>query len=126
MEWVKKHKILTVVIVLMVLGVIGAATGDKSQTTTSNQSGVSQSSSPAPTEKPKLDIASFYAKVQNGMTKDAVVALAEKDPGSCTESETQGIGKYEFCNWYGSFGDNAFASVTFQDGKVQSKSKSGF
>ncbi len=77
-------------------------------------------------EKPKLDIAAFYAKVENGMTKDQVLELAAKDPGNCTETEIQGYGKSEYCSWYGSFGDNSYASVSFKDGVVESKSKTGF
>lgn len=77
-------------------------------------------------EKPKLDIAAFYAKVENGMTKEQVVELAAKDPGTCTESETQGLGKYEYCSWYGELGDSSVASVTFKDGAVESKTKTGF
>lgn len=126
-NWFARHKILTVVLVLIILGIIGSASGaSKSTSTTSSSTDSSAPIAATATPKPKLDIAGFYAKVQNGMTKDQVVALADKDPGSCTESEMQGLGKYEYCSWYGSFGDNAFASVTFKDGLVQSKSKTGF
>ncbi len=127
MNWFKKHKIISVILGLIVLGVIvSAAGGGKSSTNTPSSGSGTQTSTEKPAEKPKLDIASFYSKVQNGMTKDEVVALADKNPGNCTESEIQGYGKSEYCNWYGSFGDNAFASVTFKDGKVESKSKTGF
>lgn len=125
MNWFKKHKVISVILGLIVLGVIVSAAGG-GKTTPNNGSNTNQTSTEKPAEKPKLDIAAFYAKVQNGMTKEEVVTLAEKNPGNCTESEIQGYGKTEYCNWYGNFGDSAFASVSFKDGKVESKSKTGF
>lgn len=127
MNWFKKHKVLSVVLGLILLGIIGsAAGGGKNAATTLQSNNQASTATPKATAKPKLDIAAFYGKVQNGMTKDEVVALADKNPGNCTESETQGFGKYEICNWYGSFGDTGFATVTFKDNKVDTKSKTGF
>jgi hypothetical protein len=126
MDWFKKHKVISVILGLIVLGVIVSAAGGGKSTTNTGSSNNQAATTQKPAEKPKLDIAAFYSKVQNGMTKDEVVALADKNAGNCTESETQGFGKYEICNWYGNFGDNAFATVTFKDGKVDSKSKTGF
>ncbi len=121
MNWVKRHKVISIIVGLIIVGMISSANGTK---TPSN--GDTSSAGPVAAEKAKLDIASFYAKIQNGMTKTEVIDLAAKDPGSCTESEIQGYGKTEYCSWYGSFGDNAFASIVFKDGNVESKSKTGF
>lgn len=73
-----------------------------------------------------MDITVFYSKVTDGMTKAQVVELAAKDPGSCTESKMQGLGKYESCIWFGSLGESAFVSVSFKDSVVNSKAKTGF
>lgn len=126
MNWFKKHKIISVILGLIVLGVVVSAAGGGKSTNTGSGDNKQATTTQKPAEKPKLDIAAFYSKVQNGMTKDQVLELAEKNPGNCTESEIQGYGKTEACNWYGNFGDNAFASVIFTNGTVSSKSKTGF
>ena len=124
MNWIKKHKIWSGIIGVILLGaVINASGGGNNANPPANNN---NQAAEEPAEKPKLDIAAFYAKVQSGMTKEEVVNLAEKDAGNCTESEIQGYGTSEVCNWYGNFGDNAFATVIFKDGKVESKSKTGF
>lgn len=122
-NWFARHKVLTVILTLVVIGVISSAAGGGNSSTNSTGKPAAEQKA---AEKPKLDIATFYSQVQNGMTKEEVLGLANKDAGSCTESEIQGYGKTEYCNWYGNFGDNAFASVVFKDGKVESKSKTGF
>lgn len=124
MEWVKKHKALTVVIVLVGLFVIGSIAGGSQQSQTNNQQPAQQEQKQP--EQPKFDVATFYGKVENGMTKEQVVAVAGKDADSCTESEMAGFGKYEYCTWNGGFSQGAIASVNFKDGKVESKSKTGF
>ena len=74
-NWFLRHKVMTAILALIVIVVIASAGSSK-------QSGTNQASNnPTATPKPKLDIAGFYAKVENGMTKDQVVALAAKDPG---------------------------------------------
>jgi len=74
-----------------------------------------------------IDLAQFYSSVQNGQTKEEVVMQAGKDPSSCFESQTEGLGIYETCTWYGSFGNSAdYVSVSFHDGQVSTKSKGGF
>lgn len=126
MNWFKKHKVISVILGLIVLGVIVSAAGGGKTTTNTGAGDNQTTTTQKAAEKPKLDIAAFYSKVQNGMTKEQVLELADKNPGNCTESEIQGYGKTESCNWYGNFGDNAFAIVIFKDGQVQSKSKTGF
>lgn len=126
MEWVKKHKLLTVIIVFVALVVIGAAAGGGSTPTTES---TSPSASPAatgasPQQSAAFDLAAFYAAVQNGQTKDQVVqAAGGKEPDSCTESEIQGLGKSELCSWTTFDGG---VTVTFSDGAVTSKTKTGF
>lgn len=121
-NWFAKHKILTAIIVIVGLLIIGGATSG----TNNSQQNNSQTDTTSATKKPTLDIKTFYSKVENGMTKKQVLELSNKEPGECTESETQGFGKYEICNWYGGLSDNTFVTVSFQNGKVDSKTKTGF
>lgn len=59
-----------------------------------------------------------YAKIQNGMTKEEVEAIAGK-AGRCSQSETSRLGITELC----SFGKSSDISVVIQKGVVTSKSK---
>jgi hypothetical protein len=56
----------------------------------------------------------IYNQVQSGMTKQQVEAIAGTTGGSCTTSENDYTGAIESCFYNG-------VSVTFQDGKVTSK-----
>lgn len=122
-NWFAKHKVLTVILALIGIVIISSAFGGSTKTENSSTKTTTEE---AKTEKPKFDIATFYGSVQSGMTKAEVVELANKDAGSCTETEAPGIGKLESCLWYGSLGESTFVSITLQDGKVNSKSKTGF
>lgn len=129
MEWIKKHKVLTgIIAVVVLLVVVGAAGGSSSKNSSSSSpsTSVASSASASPSASNKLDLTAFYGQVQNGMTKDQVVGLAQKDPGNCTESETQGLGKYEVCTWYGNLGESSFVTVQFTNGTVSTKTKTGF
>lgn len=125
-NWFSRHKILTVLLALFAIGVIGSAVGGDSSPQSTKKSETTPAASTQTTPKPQLDLAAFYGQVQTGMTKDEVVTLAANDAGQCTASEIQGLGSSEYCSWYGSFGSSGYVAVTFQDGKVSSKSKSGF
>lgn len=119
-NWFKRHKVWTVIIVLAVIGILGNS-ADKP--TASNIASNSPAPSQTPTPPP-FDLPTFYAAIQNGMTKDQVIAAAHgTQPTSCTESETQGIGTTEFCDWSKGFNT---VDVTLENGAVASKTKTGF
>ncbi len=54
MEWVKKHKVLTVILVIVALAIISAATGGGKQTNNSNTGGSQNQNSNTQTEQPKV------------------------------------------------------------------------
>lgn len=117
-NWFARHKVLTVIGVLIALAIIGAATGKQPSTTTANKA------SATPTPTPTFDLATFYGAVQNGMSKDQVIAAAGgTQPTNCTQSDTQGIGTSEFCDWSKGFN---MVDVTFMNNAVASKTKTGF
>lgn len=127
MGWFGRHKILSVILGVIVLGVIGASAGGGNTNNNGSSGGNSnQTSQQQEAEKPKFDVKAFYEKVQNGQTKEQVVQLAGKDPDNCTENEIAGYGKTEVCNWNGSFSDGAVASISFKDNAVNMKTKTGF
>jgi predicted lipid-binding transport protein (Tim44 family) len=112
------------------LGVISGAVNSanfnsnlqKSLQETSQQS-TSQSTEPAKDDK-KVDLATAYEQVQNGMTKEEVEGILGRDSSSCSEFEVSGT-KHETCS-YSEFGDGISVSVSFEDGKVSSKAKHDF
>lgn len=131
MNWFKKHKILTVIGVVILLAAIGGAAGGGNKTTnnqtaqpaTSTQATTSE---PAKAETPKVSIQEFYEKIQNGQTKEEVAAMSGgREAKNCTESETEYIGKIETCS-FGDFSDKGIITVTYSDGKVSSKIKNNF
>lgn len=126
MNWIKRHKVWSVILGIIVIGVFASATGGgKSGTTNSGSSGTSQTTQKQ-AEKPKFDVKAFYDQVQNGQTKEQVVQLAGKDPANCSENEIAGYGKTEVCNWNGSLSDSTFVSISFKDNAVNMKNKTGF
>lgn len=126
MDWVKRHKVLTVILVVMGLGVIGAASGGGNTNQPANSGGQTQQASQPKQEEKKFDVKAFYDQVQTGQTKEQVIQLAGKQPDNCSENEIAGYGKTEVCNWNGSFSDGAIASISFKDNAVNMKNKTGF
>lgn len=127
-NWFVRHKITTALLVIIGLGVIGAAAGGGNTTQNTggnNQNGTQQAAQPQPEQK-KFDVKVFYDQVQNGQTKEQVTQLAGKEADNCTENEIAGYGKTEVCNWNGSFSDGAVASISFKDNAVNMKTKTGF
>lgn len=67
-----------------------------------------------------------YAKVSNGMTKAQVAEAVGKQPESCTESQSEYIGKSELCTYGNAFIDKGAIMVTYMQDKVSSKTKSTY
>lgn len=125
-NWFVRHKVLTVILGLVVLFIVIGAAGGGKKTPTSTSQPASNQQKAAESEKSKFDIAAFYEQVQNGQTKAQVVQLAGKDPSNCSESQFEGLGTTEICTWTGSLGDSNVATITFNNGTVNSKTKTGF
>lgn len=135
MEWFKKHKVLTVVGVLVLLAIIvGSSGGDKTSTSTATQPAQSvpaatadqAATQPAKPEATKVSLQEFYDKITNGMSKAEVLAISGgREADNCSESQGEYIGKMEFCS-YGGFSESGMVSVTYSDAKVSNKSINKF
>lgn len=129
-NWFVRHKILTVILVILVLGILGnlAGGGKDPQTTDKAQSPTTSTEQPkqeepAPT---KWDLEAAYAKITNGMTKAQVEEATGKKSDSCTESQSEYIGKTEFCTYGNAFTDKGTITVTYSQDVVSSKTKSAY
>lgn len=102
--------------IIIILVIIGAVLGGGKSL---NKGSRSQNNS---TVEKKVDD-SFYSQIKEGQTKAKVTQLAGKDPYNCSASSAAGLGETEICSW----GDlTTFVTVTFYNGGMHSKSKSGF
>lgn len=79
------------------------------------------SSPPIVPPAPTWDIEGSYAKITNGMTRDAVESAIAKTASHCTEQEI-GQTKYDTCN-YGEMADGGTIMVSYTDGVVANKQK---
>lgn len=123
-NWFIKHKIMTGILALILLVIIvSVAGGDKG---TTNNSGSNNTSKPATQESKKFNIDDIYAKIETGMNEAQVKTIVTKDPINCTESETQGIGTFKLCTYGNVFTDSGSIMVTYNNGKVYSKTKSQY
>lgn len=128
-NWFVRHKILTVILVIFALAVIGnLAGGGKEPDTNKTQSPTTSTEQPkqdepAPT---KWDLEAAYAKITNGMTKAQVEEATGKKSESCTESQSEYIGKTEFCTYGNAFTDKGTITVTYSQDVVSSKTKSNY
>lgn len=128
MNWIKKHKFLTVVLAFIALMIIASAGGSDKQAATTQQAAPAQAatSEPAPAPQTKISLDEFYGKLQDGMSKAEVTALAGgREPSSCTEMEMEYVGKLDSCS-YGGFMDAGMVMVQFTNDKLTSKSNSKF
>ncbi len=119
--WYKKWWVWLIV-VFVLIGIGGAAGGDKES---SNTSKPAESSQPAP-EQSKWDAAAIYPQINAGMTKADAEKVIGKASDNCSETSIEGYGSSEFCIYTGGFTDAGSITVTYSNGTVQSKSKSGF
>jgi len=127
-NWFVRHKVLTVLLGLFVLGIIGAVAGGGKSATNTNDSGTSNTNTaqPAKVETKKFNIDDIYAQVETGMTEAQVKEIITKDPINCTESTMQGIGTSKLCTYGNVFTDSGSIMVTYSNGKVFSKTKSQY
>lgn len=131
-NWFAKHKVLTVVLGLIILGfiMIGVSGAGKTTTTTNNNAGNTGNNAPATKqaepEKKKLSINEVYGKIETGMTEAQVNQIVTSDPINCTESEIQGLGTSKLCTYGNVFTEKTSIMITYMDGKVSSKTKTQY
>ena len=114
---------LSVIISITMLVSASKAIDDALKPTTTSPSSSTESSEAAKTAT--FDGEAAYEKIANGMTKQEVRDIAGVDPENCTASEVAGIGKMETCSYGNVVKDNVVLSVSFTDGVVTSKLKTG-
>lgn len=112
--------ILSVAIVIMTQQAFSQAI-DKA-----TESSSTQSAAPSSEEAPKWDMEAAYAKINNGMTKAQVAEAVGKQPDSCTENQSEYLGKTEVCTYGNVIVDKGAISVTFSQDKVSNKTKSTY
>lgn len=115
--WFMKHKIITVILVLFIVGIIGSMSG-KNSGTNSSLSTNSSVSTEAPAVSSKITKANCD-KVKTGMGITEVKNILG-EPTSNTESEIASIGKSEYLHFQEGFSLEA-CSVTALNGKVSSR-----
>ncbi|MCX6810494.1 MAG: hypothetical protein NTY30_02005 [Candidatus Berkelbacteria bacterium] len=124
-NWFARHKFLTGFLGLIILIIIisAAGGGDKKDSSSSSSS---STSTPKTEETKKFNIDDIYAKINTGMTEAQVKDIITKDPINCTESEIQGLGTSKLCSYGNVFIDSGSIMVTYNNGKVSSKTKSQY
>jgi|GEM_PF-6195187 len=130
-NWFKKHKILTVIgsIILFFIIVGAASGGSKNSTPTSTQKTTDASTTTEQVkkeEKPAWDAQAIYDKLQNSMNKADAETVIGKTGENCSTSDTPGVGTMEFCLYNGDFGSKGSISITYLNGTIYSKTKTGF
>ena len=112
------------VIAIIAIIALGAFASKNSESIEDAARNLESSVQESTNNEPNAKLVAAYEKVTEGMTK----ADAEKELGSstsCTNSSFSGVGTFESCT-YGGFEDNVSITVTYQDGAVQSKTKSEY
>ena len=116
-----KHKVVTFILILAVLGAIVGASGSENK----SNSTVSSTTSGVTTEQKqdRLNLEKFN-KIETGMSYQDVVNIIGEEGTVLSESEIGNI-KSTIYSWYGEGSIGANANVTFQNGKVVSKAQVG-
>jgi YbbR domain-containing protein len=126
MNWIKKHKFLTIAILLALFLIITTAGKSDKTTTGTSQTSTTTTTAQTTPAPAKVSLDEFYGQVSNGMTKAQVNALAGgREPSTCSEMQTEYTGKIETCN-YGGFTDSGIVMIQYTGDKVTSKSNTKF
>lgn len=126
-SWYKRVWVWTGLIVLF--GIVAGAAGGTNKQTTTESSKAANTTADAPKEaaKPaKWDMEAAYAKLTTGMTKTQVEAATGKASDNCTESDMGQYGKTESCSYGNPFTDKASIIVIYDNGELQTKSKTAY
>ncbi|HEF5065752.1 hypothetical protein [Bacillus paramobilis] len=108
---------------VIVGGIIGAATGTTDDTSDQVKSPVTEEKVDKPKNKVGINKEEFV-KIQNGMTLDEVRNIIGNE-GELQSEAGEGEYKSSIYGWEGERGYGSNASVTFQDGKVTGKAQFG-
>ncbi len=114
-NWFVRHKILTVILTLLVIGIISSKNGGK----TPNTNPPSSDSSNSVVEESKKVTKANCDQIKVGMTGEQVKSILG-EPKSTSESEIEGIGKSEYWHYQDGFSMQA-CGVMLSNGKVSSK-----
>jgi len=112
-NWFIRHKILTVILALFVIGAIGSISGGNTSSTNTSSSSNNVVKESSKITKANCDL------VKVGMTADQAINILG-EPTSTSESEIAGIGKSEYLHFQEGFSLQA-CSVTTMNGKVSSR-----
>lgn len=120
-----KHKVVTFILILAVLGAIVGASGSENKSNSTASSTTSSTTSGVTTEQKqdRLNLEKFN-KIKTGMSYQEVVNIIGEEGTVLSESEIGNI-KSTIYSWYGEGSIGANANVTFQNGKVVSKAQVG-
>lgn len=113
-----KHKVITFILIVIVVGAIVGASGGGNKNTNTTQTGTS-----AIQKQEKLNLEKFN-QIETGMTYEKVVEIIGEEGTVLSESEIANI-KTIIYSWYGEGSIGANANITFQNGKVTSKAQFG-
>lgn len=113
-----KHKVITFLLVVIVLGVVIGVSGSENNTNNSFQT-----STTIEQKQEKLNLEKFN-KIETGMTYAQVVEIIGEEGTVLSESEIANI-KTTIYSWYGEGSIGANANITFQNGKVTAKAQFG-
>ena len=120
-----KHKVVTFILILAVLGAIAGASGSENKSNSTASSTTSSTTSGVTTEQKqdRLNLEKFN-KIETGMSYQEVVNIIGEEGTVLSESEIGNI-KSIIYSWYGEGSIGANANVTFQNGKVVSQAQVG-
>lgn len=113
-----KHKVITFILILVVIGAIAGASGNGNKSTNSTQT-----SRTVEQKQEKLNLEKFN-KIETGMTYQQVVDIIGEEGTVLSESEIANI-KTIIYSWNGEGSIGANANITFQNGKVTAKAQFG-
>ena len=113
-----KHKVITFLLIVIILGVIVGASGNGNQSDNIVSTGTTTVQ-----KQEKLNLEKFN-KIETGMTYNQVVEIIGEEGTVLSETEIANI-KTIIYSWYGEGSIGANANVTFQNGKVTAKAQFG-
>lgn len=121
-----KHKVVTFILILAVLGAIVGASGSENKSNSTASSTTTSSTTSGVTTEQKQDRLNLekFNKIETGMSYQEVVNIIGEEGTVLSESEIGNI-KSTIYSWYGEGSIGANANITFQNGKVVSKAQVG-
>lgn len=112
------------ILINVVTGVLGTMLSMSATESINSTSRQTESTTPSATSEPSStwNINEVYDQLADGMAKANAEAIINKKAESCSESTIEGYGTTETCS-YGTYADRGSISVSYLDGKLNSKHK---